>query len=234
MGLAQYAWRFERGHTMISRLFFLFLMAGFCLAQSPVTLTFSTGSSVRVGFSGSRDVLVSSTTGNAPADVQFTLNWQPMFTGVSLVAGQQAIAAGKSVTCGNVTLNADLSFSLPCVLSGLNVTTIANGSLVTVNFTVAKSTTARSGALSVALAAPIPPLSASPAADPLATTGGVAVVPFVQAADLNGDGVVDETDRILAAQQVVGLAPCGLADLNGDGKCDVIDLALLARAALGL
>lgn len=220
---------------MTSRLLVvLSFLAYSCFAQSPVTLAFSTGSSVRVGFSASRDVLISSTTGNTPAAVQFTLNWQPMFTGVSVVAGQQAIAAGKSVACGNITANADQTLSLPCVVSGLNVNTIANGSLVTVNFSVAKNTTLKTGTLSVAVTTPLPPLSASPTADPLATTGGVASVPFVLPGDINSDGVTDEADRLLAAGQVVGLALCGLADLNGDGKCDVLDLVVLARAALGL
>jgi len=51
--------------------------------------------------------------------------------------------------------------------------------------------------------------------------------------DLNDDGVVDSTDIQIAANSVVGLAPCTVGDLDGDGVCTVVDLQRVIIAANG-
>lgn len=55
----------------------------------------------------------------------------------------------------------------------------------------------------------------------------------VLACDLNGDGVVDNTDVQLSISNALGQASCATADLDGDGRCDVIDVQRVINAALG-
>jgi hypothetical protein len=49
--------------------------------------------------------------------------------------------------------------------------------------------------------------------------------------DLNGDGVVNQTDVNLAISQALGTSTCSAADLVGNGKCDVVDVQRVINAA---
>lgn len=204
-------------------------------SQASVQLSFSTGSSVKINSTGSRDIVISSTTGSSPAGVQFTLTWSPTLTQVSVTAAAATTAASKTVQCGNISTNTDGTMSIPCIVDGINQNLIANGSLATVHFSVSNTaSSAVPGTLTVSSVAPLPPLSVDLSANVIATVGGSTTIPFAVVGDLNGDGKVDSADLLISMQQAVGTAPCGSADLNGDGKCDLVDVQLLVKAALGL
>lgn len=211
----------------------LFLF-GSLFAQAPVQLTFSSGNSVKIGFSGSRDITITSTSGNQPAGVQFTLTWPATVSNVALIPASQATAAGKGVTCGNAIVNPDTTSSMACLVTGVSTSLVQNGPPATVTFTVVKGTSTTSGTLSLASLTPQPPLSVSLLASPIVTSGGAVSVPFVRVEDINSDGKVDITDLQLVYQQVLGFAPCGTADVNADGKCDLVDAQLVVKAILGL
>lgn len=53
------------------------------------------------------------------------------------------------------------------------------------------------------------------------------------ACDLNGDGIIDNTDVQLAVAQAIGTASCSTADLQQNGTCNVIDVQRVSNAALG-
>ncbi len=61
-------------------------------------------------------------------------------------------------------------------------------------------------------------------------------ISIVSPGDINGDGVVDISDVILALRMAIGIDPCqlSLSDLNNDGVCDIQDVILILRKALGL
>jgi hypothetical protein len=67
---------------------------------------------------------------------------------------------------------------------------------------------------------------AAPAAPPPAP-------PAASACDLNGDGVVNQTDVNVAISQALGVSVCGSASLSGSGSCSVVDVQRIVNAALG-
>jgi len=76
-----------------------------------------------------------STTGTAPASLQWTLLYSTTdFTSATVTVGGAGTAAGKQVNCNNT------AGSSVCVLSGLNANTISNGVVATVAFTISAST----------------------------------------------------------------------------------------------
>lgn len=192
-----------------------------------VNLDFSTGSTVKVGQPGSRDITITSSNGQVPSAVQFTLNWTPTIISVALSAGASATTAGKTLTCSTIITNADSTLSQACVVDGFNNNTIPNGVLVHINF-VAANTTTLSGTFKFP-PTPVGLLSASAAANPFQVTGGTTTIPFVLPGDLNGDGLITSTDLSLLWSQILGA--CTTGDMNGDGKCDVVDARLLSMAA---
>lgn len=52
------------------------------------------------------------------------------------------------------------------------------------------------------------------------------IVKLPMVRDLNGDGVVNNTDAILETGEILGLSSC-IHDLDGDGKCTIYDLTIL-------
>jgi hypothetical protein len=57
--------------------------------------------------------------------------------------------------------------------------------------------------------------------------------PPASACDLNGDGVVNQSDVQLAISQALGTVSCNTADLNGDHSCNVIDIQRVINSSLG-
>jgi hypothetical protein len=197
-------------------------------AWGQVTLGWSSGSSVKTGFTGSRDITVTSVT--QPAAVAFTVNWSANMTGVAVTAAGALTAAQKSLSCAASPIsNTDGTFSLACVASGLNATPIGNGSLATVTFTAAK-TSNLTGTLSTTTDPKVTLLSASAAALALATTGGTTTIPFVKPGDLNGDGAVSAADVGLAVSMLLAQQCSPALDMNNDNVCDVTDLQALVNA----
>lgn len=156
------------------------------------------------------------------ASMQWTLVVPQGFTHTTVV-GPAGTAAGKQVSCGPV--------GSPCLLWGLNVNTVAAGTV---------------GVVSVPIPAGTPPgpkefslsgvVVASPAGTKLNAVPGplitISILPLVE--DLNGDGKVDLSDVGISVSQANGSAPCSNGDVNGDSTCDIIDVHRVIRAALGL
>ena len=64
-----------------------------------------------------------------------------------------------------------------------------------------------------------------------------------QCGDVNGDGIVDLTDKTILSRSLAGLSPYGSVgampgflkcDVNGDGLCNLADKTVLSRALAGL
>jgi hypothetical protein len=127
-----------------------------------------------------------------------------------------ATAAGKQLSCN--------STGTACLLFGLNITTLTNGVVATGVYT---STTKGQNTVAITGA-----LGADAAGVSLTMSGSGAGVFESSPFDLNGDGLVNITDLLLAVGQALGITSCGTADFNGDGKCNIIDLGLLAIDSL--
>jgi len=126
------------------------------------SLILSSGSTASNG-TVSLNVNLTATGGNEPAGIQWTLTYtQGNVTAISVTAGPAAIAAGKTLNCfagsGNYT----------CLISGMNTTTIGNGTVAFVDLTMAAGSTATSIGLSSAAGA-----SAAGNAIVVVPTGGV-------------------------------------------------------------
>lgn len=208
--------------------FLLTFPALFAQTTPPIQLSFSSGSSVKKGFSGSRDIIITSQLGQLPAGLQFTLTWSTQFDAIALSAAAASTSANKTLTCNNPTTN-----SISCIIEGINQTLIPNGAIVTINFSVPKNAPS-SVTFDIPATVPLMPLGVTLIANPISATGGSVSIPFVNLEDLNGDGITDVNDVNISIQQVLGNAPCGNADLNGDGKCNLLDVQLIIKSILGL
>jgi Domain of unknown function (DUF4082)/Cohesin domain len=83
--------------------------------------------------------------GTQVAGLQWTFSFAAAdFTDVSVTAGPAATGAGKNLTC-----NAAASGQYICLASGLNTTTISDGTLATATFTVSGATTATSSVINL-------------------------------------------------------------------------------------
>jgi hypothetical protein len=100
------------------RLFTLFLfLTGLLASAQNVTYTIGSNSAAR----GSTTTLTISITGNEPAGLQWTLDYNATdISGITVTPGSAATAAGKSVSCSSA------SGSITCLVAG-KTTGIANG-----------------------------------------------------------------------------------------------------------
>lgn len=156
------------------------------LAVFAQTATLSLSSSPGLVASGQSVTLtVSLTGGGGPAALQFDV------TGVPIGATVTSTVTGKTATCnGSATVT-----PTRCVLSGLNLTPIADGAIATLQYpqpaTAPTETVAN-------------PLSATPAG-----SAGIALTGQVSSkCDLNADGKIDAIDVGLAVTQTLA-APVG-------------------------
>jgi hypothetical protein len=109
------------------------------------SLILSSGSTASNG-TVSLNLNLTSLAGNEPAGIQWTLTYpQSHVIAVTVTAGPAATAAGKTLSCfaGSGTYT--------CVVSGLNTTTISNGTVAFVDLTMAAAVSASSIGLSNAL-----------------------------------------------------------------------------------
>ncbi len=150
------------------------------------------------------------------AGLQWTMALPTGVTATWTVAGVDT-ADGKSLSC--TTSNTG---SQTCIVVGLNTTTITTGIVATAALTFAPTLR---GAQTFTISSP---LSASATGSALTTTGSAITVTVLSPYDLNGDGVVNNADLLIAIGQALGMSPCTTADFNGDGVCNIQDLVLLA------
>lgn len=140
-------------------------------------------------------------------------------------------APGPAATLSAKTLSCNSAGTL-CLEAGLNSNTISPG--VVAIYSVRLPTIP--GTYSISLPnTPAPALGASPAGTAVAVAVGSPLgVVVLSRYDLNGDGLVNQLDVNLAAQQALGLSPCTNADVNGDGACNLLDVQLIVAASLGV
>ena len=122
--------RRRSNRVAIAALSFL-ITNGFCFAQ--VTVQIASASAI-AGGTGSANISISTTSGSAPASVQWKLTYsQADISGMTLVPAAAATSAGKTLTCISGT------GSVECIISGLNTAAIPNGIIATAQFRVPAS-----------------------------------------------------------------------------------------------
>lgn len=154
------------------------------------------------------------------------LQWSEAFPGVSQatvpnrIAGAAATAASKQLTCQ----------APQCVVIGLNRNVIADGALMTVDFSVLPGV-----AIGSTLTLRLQGLVATNAvgtAVPLAAGPDLIITVIAEPGDLNSDGRIDALDLVIMVDRILLRTPCGDADLNGDSVCDIRDAAILVNKAI--
>ena len=104
------------------------------LAVGQVALSLSSGTATP-GNPVVLNLSLNAPSGNQPAGLQWTLAYSTTdFSAISVAAGSAATAAGKTLSCNNV------SGSTTCLIWGLNSNTISSGVVATVTLTVSAST----------------------------------------------------------------------------------------------
>jgi hypothetical protein len=129
------------------------------------------------------------------------------------------VAAAKTISC------AGSNGAFVCLCTGINTNLIGDGVLANVSLTLAPAAT---GQVPVGLAVL---LSASLAADAIATIGSGGNIAVFSRFDLNHDGKVDLLDLQLLIQQILS-GSTAASDFNADGASNILDVQLLVRGAL--
>jgi hypothetical protein len=114
----------------IAALSFL-ITSGICFAE--VTVQIASDSAI-AGGTGSTNISLITTSGSAPASVQWKLTYsQTDLSGMTLVPAAAVTSAGKTLACVSGAA------SVECIISGLNTTAIPNGIVATAQFSVPAS-----------------------------------------------------------------------------------------------
>jgi len=175
--------------------------------------------------------MVDSSPSSSAVAAEFSLSGPAVVAFGTPALGAASTAAGKQIYCNG----------LKCLVSDtaapFNLTPIANGVLVTYPITISASAsgpqtitiTSFGGANSTSAS------TVNFSVSPLTFTPAVVLSKY----DLNGDGVVDVKDVLIAVLQAIGTNPCqltgqGAGDVNGDGVCDARDPTTIGLAILGL
>src|SRR3974377_1872718 len=104
-------------------------LCGSAMAQGSLGLDSAT---VPQGGTANLNLNLSSSAGNQPAAIQWTLTYSPSdIISINVIAGGSATAAGKSITCN------PSAGSVPCIIAGLNSTVMQNGVAAIVTVTLA-------------------------------------------------------------------------------------------------
>lgn len=171
----------------------LSLLAVACYGQTTLTLA-GLPTNVRSGATITGTI---SATGDGAAN-QFTIQASADVTGITVQAGTAATAAGKSVQCGPFS-----GGQILCLIYGVNQTVIANGQIATFTATVAAKPAANSIPFSLTNL-----FTSDPTGNTIATTANPLVaVPVLSNCDINGDGLVNQSD--LTAEVSAVLAGAG-------------------------
>jgi hypothetical protein len=200
----------------------LLLMLAFAVAAAAQTsVVFLAGPiSTKPGMTVVLDVRTSGAMPGPIAGLQWTIQFPPNNWVATVVPGVAANVAGKDV----LVCSAD---NATCVLVGLNVATIGNGSVA--QYTVTIPATAATGRVTIGVSGV---MAAGPTGLEVPTTLGPAYVLIVlDRADLDANGVVDIADVRMMAQEAVGGSAACLHDQNGDSVCNLRDVfAVLLKA----
>ena len=106
-----------------------------------VTLSMSSGSTTP-GSNVALTVSMTASGGAQPAGLEWIMSYPADVTGVSVVAGSAATAAGKLMQCA-------AGSPRTCIVFGLNTTTIGNGPVAVATFTISASSTSTSVPITV-------------------------------------------------------------------------------------
>ena len=193
--LSALAWTFR---------FFLTLAVASCaFAQVAVSLASGSGTPGSTVF---LNVSVTSTAGNQPASVGWTISYSTTdFSSVNVAPGAAATAASKSISCNNA------AGTKKCVAWGVNSNAIANGILATVAMTISGSTKNTSSAVS--LSGGLSALSSS-ASVPTSTTG--AAVSIIQSQGFTISGTISPSTS--GAGTSVTLSGAGSSSATADSS----------------
>jgi hypothetical protein len=197
--------------TILSALFLISLSAhGQSLSATAAPNTVSVGKSTNIAL-----------TYSAGADPAAAVQWSSVLPTGSTIAW--TIASGATANGKQLSCTAD---GTTCLLFGLNETPLSNGVIATAVLSLNPSL---KGEVSLTINGA---LGADPMGMSVVMSGSGAGVFISSPFDLNGDGLVNISDLLLAVQQVLGITTCGTADFNADGKCNILDLELLAIDSL--
>ncbi len=206
---------------MDMRTLLLLTAATAAFAQTTPVITFSLATPVtRTAWGSTAAVGVSMTAATAPAAVQFTFGWPTTDASTATFTLATPLAASKQVSCGPIA-----NGQFICIIYGLNLTTIPNGSLGTLNLTLVAAPPDLSATLNLSNG-----LGADPAANGLTTSTASALVTIKSPCDLNGDGTINLADLLAEAGEIDGLAAC-TDDINKDGVCNALDMIRIVIAS---
>jgi hypothetical protein len=202
----------------------LFLLSAAAMAQNgpQTTVTLTGPASSKPGMTVVLSLSLSGVTVPGPAGLQWAVQFPPDPWKATVTPGVAAVAGSKDI------LVCDSSNS-QCVLVGMNVNTLGNGSVA--QYTLNVPATAAGGKVTIGLSGV---MAAGPDGVVIPTALGPAYVLVVlDKADLNADGVVDIQDVRMMAQEVTGASTVCKDDQNGDGRCDIRDVFAVLLKALG-
>lgn len=177
--------------------------------------TVSSRTTGRPGDTGVITIALAGQTTPQVAALQFTEDSTGLTVQVPVVAGV-AQAAGKIAQCSTQAARI-------CLLYGVNVTVMENGTVLTVGFTIP------SGAAGGLVRYKITGLVAADGAGgnvPITAPADL-VITVLSRFDLTGDGKVDVADINRVVSQIIGNTPVTDCDVNGDTKCDVRDVQMV-------
>jgi hypothetical protein len=205
----------------MKKLFVVFLLASAGWAQVQLTLTPSVpGAGVYPGASVALNVSLTGSAGLNIAGLQWSLA-SPLGASTAF-SGAASQAASKTVMC------AMPAGTLICLSVGLNVNTISDG--VVAQITVTIPANQPPGPLTQVLSATYA-ANAAGSNVPI-TAGPLVTLNVLSHCDLNGDGIVNNADLLIAISQIEGVTACTTANINqAPGGCTVMDAVRVAIAA---
>lgn len=157
--------------------------------------------------------------------IQYTLTYATALGNPTVTVGSGVPT--KTVNCTNPAVSQPNS-SLKCIVIGENATVMGNVEIAKATFALPAALPA--GQYIMAIGA----VTAVDANANFATVGagGPINISIQVFGDLNGDGVFNGVDVVLAALQTLGASACTI-DQNSDSACDLRDLYLWIKKAKG-
>lgn len=195
------------------------LLNGVLEAQSSLVLSSGTGTP---GATVPLNLTLTSTSGNLPAAIQWSLGYSTGVASLSVTPGAAVTAAGKSITCGTN------GAGMVCIAVGNNANTIANGVVATVNVTLTANAT--SAAVTVTNT-----FAASAAGESITSSGTGATVLVVQTITISSltcsPNALNPAGSSTCAVSLS--APAGSGGVTVGVGCNMPDVSVPAAVAIG-